>query len=184
MTQWTFIVGFCDQEIDPVTKKVTKTAEQSYQGLQDAIQKFYTDRLPKGAPFFTSRWNQDVLSEILTRYPTGDLGIIGFSFGGQKAVEVCQALALLPTYRAVKKLVLIEPVDFNNPKKPNTSGFAIPRNVVNARCFHRKNPTAIPWSGGITSPVIIDTTYISTTSDPHGEYVWKADTINEVKAAT
>lgn len=179
MTQWTFIVGFNDATLDPKTKAVIKTAEENYQGLQDYIKTYYTSRLPKGTPFVTARWNEDVFAKIMGTYATGDIGIIAHSFGGQKAVEVCAAL----NPRVVKKLILIDPVDYNHPAIPNTTGFAIPRNVLNARCFYRQKPSAMPWSGSISSPVIVNTMYVPTTSDPHGEYVWNASTINEVKAS-
>lgn len=180
MTQWVFVVGLCEDVIDPKTKSVVKTAEQNYQGLQDYIQTYYTARIAKGTPFFTSRWNRDVVSEIAAKYPDGDLGILGHSFGGQAAVEVCRSLM---GSRLIKKLVLIDPVDYHNPKTPNTVGFAVPPNVLNARCFYRQKPTSSPWSGSISSPVIINTMYVPTTSDPHGEYVWNASTLSEVKAA-
>lgn len=179
MTQWIFIVGYNTDTLDPKTKKVVTTAEQNYQGLQNYIQTYYTSRLPKGTPFTTARWCEDVAAKLTATYPTGDIGLICHSFGGQKGVEVCAAL----NPRVVKKLILIDPVDYNNPMTPNTVGFAIPRNVINARCFYRQKPTATPWSGSISSPVIVNTMYVPTTSDPHGEYVWNANTINEVKAA-
>lgn len=166
MTQWVFIVGW-------------NKDEPGYQSLQAYVQKFYTDRLPKGTPFFTSRWDHDVVAEITTRFPTGDLGLLCHSFGGQKGVEVCEALAPRP----IKKLILIDPVDYHNPNNPNTRGFAIPRNVLAARCFYRQKPTAQPWSGSISSPQIVNTLYVPTTTDPHGEYVWNASTLNEVKAS-
>lgn len=175
MTQWTFIVGWNGPDTDPIA------ADKNYQGLQDYIQKYYTSRLPTGTPFFTSRWNRDVAAEIMAKYPTGDLGIIGHSFGGQAAVETCRAFLC---NRTIKKLILIDPVDYHHPDTLNTIGFAIPSNVLNARCFYRQKPTTQPWSGSISSPVIINTMYVPTTSDPHGEYVWNASTINEVKMAT
>lgn len=165
MTQWVFIVGW-------------NKDEAGYKGLQEYVQTFYTGRLPKGTPFFASRWDHDVTAEINAKYPTGDIGIIAHSFGGQKAIEVCNELA-----RPVKKLILLDPVDYHNAATPNSVGFAVPRNVLAARCFYRQKPSAAPWSGNISSPQIVNTMYVPTTSDPHGEYVWNSSTMNEVKAS-
>lgn len=183
MTQWVFIVGW-------------NKDEAGYKGLMDYIQQYYTSRLPKGTPFFTSRWDNDVATEINQRYPSGDLGIFGHSFGGCKALEVATLLG--PS--RVRKTVVFDPVDYHNPDVPNTKGFTPPPSG-SVTCYYR-GATSAPWSGCLTipaSPVIAaelvcpvckthfvmpgaapasspdlhNIKYVPTTPDPHGEMVWK-----------
>lgn len=184
MTQWVFIVGFCPDVLD-AKGKIVQTSEQNYQGLQDYIQTYYSARLPKGTPFFTSRWNRDVAAEIAAKYPTGDVGIFAHSFGGQKAIEVATALAP----RRVKKGVFFDPVDIHHADVPNTVGFTPPPTMDSITCYYCATPAAGRWSGhfnaiastpcptcGLTHPLVSDlvqTKYTPVTSDPHGEWVWK-----------
>lgn len=168
MTQVLFVTGWCE-------------SEQAYQGLIDYIQMFYTSRLPKGTPFYTTRWDKDVADTIHYKYPVGDLCLIGFSFGGQAVLDAIAKIAPRP----VKKLILIDPVDCHNPNFPNTKGFAIPPNVQSAICYYR-TATQMPWSGHITSPDITNQRYNPDPSKPigdqHGQMVWSGDVMNMVKS--
>lgn len=153
--------------------------EKQYADLIAYIQKFYAARLPPQTPLHVTRWDKNVAGEITKKFPKGDLVIVGFSFGGQKAVEICETLK-----RPIKQLVLLDPVDYHNGNKPNLAGFVLPGNVAKAHCFFR-GATAVPWSGYIARGLTTWTNvrYVANTADPHGEYVWKSDTMNIIKGA-
>lgn len=191
-----FVVGRCE-------------SEKEYCGLMDYLTKFYRPRLP-GIPFDVTRWDKDVLGFINQKAPAPTpLVLVGFSFGGGKAVEVCSQLQ-----RPIKKLVLIDPVNpvwwgpDARPKgadgKPlplpwsgawtgNTWDFVIPANVQSVHCFYRE-AKQMPWSAPIRSArigpngrcEITNIKYTPTKANPieaHGEYVWRSETIEVIKAA-
>jgi pimeloyl-ACP methyl ester carboxylesterase len=164
-----FIQGLCPTELD-------------YKPLMDYEFNFYKNKLPAGTPLHVDRWDHDVAANVLAKFPTGDLVIVGFSFGGQKAVEICTTLN-----RPIKKLILLDPVDYHNGNKPNTVGFVLPDTVKSAHCFYR-GATQIPWSGSISKATceFINKKYNPTkksVDEAHGEMVWHADTISLIKAS-
>lgn len=184
MTQWIFTVGFCP-EVRDKTGKIIQTQEQNYAGLQAFIQTYYTARLPKGTPFITARWYEDVAEKVKATFPTGDLGFFGHSFGGQKTIEVINTLAP----RRVKKAVFFDPVDIHHADVPNKVGFTPPPTADSITCYYCATPAVNRWSGcfnmpaspvcptcGFAHPVVADITnikYTPVTTDPHGEWVWK-----------
>jgi hypothetical protein len=120
------------------------------------------------------------------------LVIVGFSFGGQKSIEVCATLG-----RQVKKLILIDPVNYHKGDIPNVYGFEIPYNILEAECMYRQ-AKAMPWSSyisGVQVPPnsqlttkVKNTLYIpkSNGKDPyadHGEKVWSLDLLNSIRSA-
>jgi len=156
--------------------------EKDYASLIAYIEKFYKARLPVGTPLHVTRWDKDVVGEINEKFPNENLVIVGFSFGGQKAVEVCSALA-----KPIKKLILIDPVDYHNGGKPNTVGFTVPDNVASAACFYRE-AKKIPWSSYITKGGTewFNKKYVPVSkneAEGHGEYVWKPETMTLIKSA-
>jgi hypothetical protein len=179
-----FITGWCPNETE-------------YKNLMAYEEKFYKGKLPANMPLYVDRWDKNPAAAIKSKFPTGDLVIVGFSFGGQKSIEVCAELA-----RPIKKLILLDPVDYHNPNVPNTAGFTLPDNVLAANCYYRL-PRDMPWSGHVvkakcefynkkytpkpvTPPAgMTDTkaiaSYIETVQ--HGEYVWSEETINAVRSA-
>jgi hypothetical protein len=185
-----FIVGRCNNEAE-------------YKGLMGYIDGFYRKHIPAGNSFAVTRWDADVLSYVNKSVPVdNDLIIIGFSFGGCKAVEVCAGLK-----RPVQQLILLDPVSYvwwgpeATPKvngqflpKPwtgpwvgNTWDFVLPDNVMNATCFYRQ-AKEMPWSACIRAAKCKFTNKLyvpksKNVNEGHGEYVWSSETINLMKTA-
>lgn len=113
--------------------------------------------------------------------PGDKLVLVGFSFGGQKTVEIAAQAPVSPC------VVLIDPVDYNKPTTPNTNGFYLPPSVKRAWCFHRGAKQS-PWSGALRGgPIEFSvkqyTPKPGTIDAQHGQYVWEAETINAIKTA-
>lgn len=185
----------------PATQPATKPTPQVViilgYGTTDGLIR-YVDNFwrPKIAParLMVTTWDHDVASEIAATYPTGDVIIVGFSHGGWKAIEVAKGWAS-PTRgppRNVKRMVLVDPVPYPNPK-PLYAGFDLSENIGYAVCFWRGyNNQHELFSGPIRSAKC---DFVNWKFNPkplpptqggeggeHGEFMWRAETISAVKA--
>ena len=155
---------------------------KSLEELGMAIMDFYHRQLGSEYQILVSSYDRPIETDLRNAGVTNSvLHVVGFSFGGQRAIELCENIG-----RTVQTLVLIDPVNYHRPNEPNQTGFTVPPNVVKAIC-HYRNAKAMPWSGKIAneSPQYKNHNYWAVSSNPwqaHGEYVWNRNVAKDVRA--
>jgi hypothetical protein len=145
--------------------------EKYYEGNRQAILRVIPGLLPKGTIFICTdyRPKNNVGQMIADASDDGrnQLILCGFSFGGQRAVEVAGE------FPSVRGLFLFDPVNYHN-NVPNTT-FRVPPSVHISKCWRRASVTAIPYSGVIVASSNCGHENIirpPTSNNPHGEMVW------------
>ncbi len=122
--------------------------EEDWKKLAAYLTTTYKSKIKTSHDIAVYRYTDDVALAIQTNQPTGPVTLAGHSFGGCRAVQTACALEKLG--RAVDHLVLFDPVEITAWDRPNTAGFVLPGNVLEAVCFYRGAKEA-PYSGRITS---------------------------------
>jgi pimeloyl-ACP methyl ester carboxylesterase len=157
------------------------TPEQAT-ALGQSITNFYQGHIPN-LQVLTYRYTDDVASMIQANQPNGKLILAGHSFGGAKAVQASSQMN-----RPVDHLILFDPVDYNGNaySVPNTVGFKLSSNVVEAVCFFR-GATEAPFSGSITSgnnyKNILFPDSGGGSASHHGDAVWDSACFNYIGLA-
>lgn len=162
-------------------------SEADYKSLSDAIARKWKSPCEKAGYALTmGQWDKTwELVQILRTLVVTKRRIVGFSFGGSAAVDLC-FIRDLPT---IEKLILLSPVqhppdgvrDGNDPKFP---GFTLPDNVLSALCYHRGREDC---KGIHERPIIAGKCpWVNVKYNPkpnpdekarHGERVWDNDVI-------
>lgn len=171
----------------------------------------------KGIPLMVLRWNEGtrnddvtkmsqniaaMVTAIKSKYGTQPVLPVGFSFGGCAALELAAALG-----SNCSEAFCLDPVDYRQTSKINTTGLRAPYTLRKVTCHHRllsitgtkpsdaPNPVYSTFISGVNLPSVGEAeniqlaaqtqiVNIAYTKNEHGYEVWQHPTIDEVIAAS